>query len=122
MTAQVVHNTRGLVGGGTITMRTSLLTGNSARGGAGSTNGQSGNGSGGGAFSSAGTTLNIQNSSILGNLASGGSAFTGALGGSGVGGGLYIQTGGLVFLNGSTLVVANRATTQSSQIYGTVQG
>ena len=36
------------LGGGTITMQTSLLGGNSARGGSGSASGQSGNGSGGG--------------------------------------------------------------------------
>jgi hypothetical protein len=109
------------LGAGTITLQSSVLGGNTARGGQGSTNGQSGNGSGGGAFAGAGTTFNIQTSSIVGNLAAAGPLFMGALGGDGVGGGLYIQSGGLVFLNGSTLVVGNRATTQSSQIYGTTQ-
>ncbi len=110
------------LGGGTITMQTTLLSGNTARGGPGSTSGQSGNGSGGGAFVAAGTTFNISTSNIIANLASAGSVFMGVLSGAGVGGGLYIQTGGLVFLNGSTLVVANRATTASSQIFGVVQG
>jgi hypothetical protein len=45
----------------------------------------------------------------------------GAIPGSGVGGGLYIQPSGVVFLNGSTLVFANRATTEGSQIFGTTQ-
>jgi hypothetical protein len=110
------------LGGGSITMRTTVLIGNTARGGAGSASGQSGNGSGGGAFAAAGTTLNVQTSNIIANLAAGGSVFMGALGGAGVGGGIYIQSGGLVFLNGSTPVVANRATTASSQIFGVVQG
>jgi len=110
------------LGGGSIAMQTTVLSGNSARGGPGSTNGQSGNGSGGGAFGSAGTTFNISTSNIVGNFASDGSVFMSALSGAGVGGGLYIQSGSLVFLNGSTVVVANRATTASSQILGVVQG
>ncbi len=108
--------------GGTITMQTTLLSANTARGGSASTNGLAGNGSGGGAFAGAGTTFNIQTSTIIANLAAGGSVFGGALSGAGVGGGLYIQSGALVFLNGSTFVFVNRATTQSSQIFGMTQG
>jgi hypothetical protein len=110
------------LGGGMVTMRSTFVGGNTARGGTGATGGQSGNGSGGGSFIDVGTTFNVQTSSIIGNLAAGGSTFMGSLSGAGVGGGLYIQTGGLVFLNGSTLVIANRATTASNQIFGVVQG
>jgi hypothetical protein len=46
----------------------------------------------------------------------------GTVSGAGVDGGVYIQTGELVFLNGSTLVIGNRATTQSNQIFGMTQG
>jgi hypothetical protein len=46
----------------------------------------------------------------------------GAVAGQGAGGGLFVQRTGLVLLNGSTLAVGNRATTQGSQIYGTTSG
>jgi hypothetical protein len=110
------------LGGGTVTIRATLLAGDTARGGTGSTSGLSGNGSGGGAYAGTGTTFNIQTSSIVGNLASGGSVSMGAPFGDGVGGGLYINAGGIVFLNGSTLVLGNRATTQGNQIFGVTSG
>jgi hypothetical protein len=47
--------------------------------------------------------------------------FMGALGGAGVGGGLFIQTTASVSLDSATLVIANSATTQSSQIFGPYQ-
>jgi hypothetical protein len=103
---------------GNLLVQSSFLAANSARGGSGSSGGQSGNGSGGGVFADYGTTLQLQRSNILGNFTTGGPVFMGALAGTGIGGGLYIQPTASVTLDTATVVVANSATTSSSQIFG----
>ena len=46
----------------------------------------------------------------------------GALAGQGSGGGIYIDPAATVLLNGSTLLIGNRTTTQGNQIFGTPAG
>ena len=103
---------------GTLTVQTTVMAGNSARGGTGSAGGQSGDGSGGGAFADNATSLQFQRSSIVGNRAAGGSVFLGATAGAGIGGGLFIQLTASVALDSVTFIFANSATTASSQIFG----
>ncbi len=103
---------------GSLLVQSSFLAANSARGGAGSSGGQSGNGSGGGVFADYGTILQLQRSNIVGNFATGGPVFMGALAGTGIGGGLYIQPTASVTLDTATVVIANSATTSSTQIFG----
>ena len=110
------------LGAGSMTVQSTFLSGNVARGGTGSSGGQSGNGSGGGAYAGAGTSLSFARASLIGNVAAGGSTFMGALGGQGSGGGIYIDPAATVLLNGSTLLIGNHATTQGSQIFGTPAG
>jgi hypothetical protein len=103
---------------GTLTVQTTVMAANSARGGSGAAGGQSGDGSGGGAFADNATSLQFQQSSIVANRAAGGSLSLGASAGAGLGGGLYIQPTASVFLDSVTFVIANSATSGSSQIFG----
>jgi hypothetical protein len=88
--------------------------------------GNGGNGFGGGIFNGnpapvPGTPiLTLRGTTVTANRAAGGAAGAGGSEGEGRGGGLYNQIGALAFVDMSTKIKGNQATTSDDDVFGTV--
>jgi hypothetical protein len=97
--------------GASLTITSSLIADNTARGGA------NGDGLGGGVYNGASSTLNLEKDIIIGNLAQGGAGTSGKPGGQGLGGGVYLASGGKARQQ-KTRIALNSASTAAKDVFG----
>jgi hypothetical protein len=100
--------------GSQLSLSNSLVSNNEARGGAGGTLANGGNGFGGGLVVTATCSATVVNSSIKANLAQGGAQGSGGLVGQGKGGGVYYLG---TFFFSSTDIDNNHASTSNDDIF-----
>jgi hypothetical protein len=100
-----------------LSLADSALSFNVARGGAGGTGSNGGDGLGGGVYVLGGTSASIDTTLIVSNVALGGLPGSGGGSGQGTGGGLYIGTDASVTLSKSK-VVFDTASTNADDIFG----
>ncbi len=94
-----------------------------AVGGAGDTDGDGGDGLGGGIYNDGSTdfgvsSLTITGSTITHNDADGGAGGASGSAGQGIGGGLYLADGGIVCIDTATVIKKNHASTSSDDTFG----
>ena len=101
-----------------LSLSASTLIFNTAQGGAGGSDSDGGDGSGGGLYVLGTTTASIDATLITFDAAMGGASGSGGSSGQGSGGGLYIDTGAGVTLSNSSKVRFNFASTSGDDIFG----
>ncbi|MGL4553166.1 MAG: hypothetical protein ACRC33_18530, partial [Gemmataceae bacterium] len=100
---------------GTVTVTTTQLTSNRARGGAGGRNADGGDAYGGGVYNGADTSLTLSGGLVRFNKADGGKRGKGGSDGDGIGGGVY-NTGPFTMVN--AVIGRNATSTRTFQITG----
>jgi len=105
-----------------ITVDTSMVSGNVVQGGNGGfLDGNGGNGQGGGVFADKGTNVMMLQTTVSGNEADGGFAsFLGTSDGKGQGGGVYVSTTATVRDDLPALISGNNATTSNNDVFGPI--
>jgi hypothetical protein len=107
--------------GGALTVSTSILAFNEVIGGQGGTDGDGGNGLGGGILTESSplgvASLTLTRSTIVKNQADGGPGGTGGSDGQGIGGVVYISTLGTFEFDVFTIIAHNHASTSNDNIF-----
>jgi hypothetical protein len=105
----------GFAGSATLSVSASAVRASAANGGTGATGD---NGFGGGIFLDTGATATALSREILNNQADGGIAAPGGVDGQGVGGGVYNL--GAFFLDASSMIADNHASSSNDDVFGPV--
>jgi len=100
----------------TLSVSSTIVDHNKARGGDGGDGGNGGNGLGGGLYNGASSTLTLTGATVEHNFAIGGSAGCGGSEGDGIGGGVYADPLGTFTYDAFTVIKKNHASTSNDDI------